>query len=221
MVLQRLRKIFRANWNEGGAAEFADSEVNAALCDMGQAVEEARREAARALAEARLAAQRLGDQRRQASQWQQAAEHAVRLEDDASARAALRNRQACDTMISILEEQAAAATEASQILRQKFESMQAQLAEARLQAGSLTARHKAAEVRRRHALPAFDTAAFAKYERLSSRMDQLEAEAAALRELTPAALPTCPTVAEGGAGQETDLDTELAELRRRLRAKQG
>jgi phage shock protein A len=174
---------------------------------------------ARALAQARLAARRLEEQRRQSAHWQRQAEEAVRAGDDARARAALRGKRESDRMVLALEEQAAAAEEGSRGLQRQLEAMQSRLAESGLRAGVLRARQQAAEARRRQVLPSMHTAAFEKYRRIHEKMDRVEAEAEALRELGPGAGWVPP--AEAGGAPEDPLDDDLAELERKLRGGEG
>jgi phage shock protein A len=190
MVLQRLWKIFCANWNEEAPGEGLAGELQDVLREMELAVGQTRAEAARLLAEARLAAGRQEEQQREAAYWQQQAEQAVLAGEDDRARTALARKQEAERLASALREQAVAAT----ALEEELTAQKHGLAEARLEAGVLQARHQAAEIRRRDFPPAFDTAAFGRYNRICQRMDQEEARADAVR----------------------DLDAELSGLKRRL-----
>jgi phage shock protein A len=209
MVIQRLWEIFCANWNEEAPAEGQASELQDTLREMEQAAGQTRAEAARLLAEARLAADRQEEQQSEAASCQQQAEQAVLAGDDDSARTALARKQEAERLALALHEQAAAATAAATALEEELTAQKQSLAEARLQAGVLQARHLAAEIRRREAQPAFDTAAFLRYNRICQRMDQDEARADAERDLG--------TVGAGeAAGPATDVDAELSGLKRRL-----
>jgi phage shock protein A len=208
VVLQRLWDIFCANWNEEPPAEGLAGELQDALLEMEQAVARTRADAARLLADARLAASRQEEHQREAASCQQQAEQAVLAGDDDSARSALARKQEAERLAFAFREQAVAATAAATALEEELTAQKQRLAEARLQAGVLQARHQAAEIRRRDVQPAFDTPAFQRYNRICQRMDQEEAPADAVRDLD-----TLP--AGGLAGPATDLDTELGELKRR------
>jgi phage shock protein A len=147
------------------------------------AVGQTRAEAARLLADARLAAGRQEEQQREAASWQQQAEQAVLAGEDDHARTALARKQEAERLALALREQAVAATAAATALEEKLTAQKQGLAEARLEAGVLQARHQAAEIRRRDFPPAFDTAAFQRYNRICQRMDQEEARADAVRDL--------------------------------------
>src|SRR5262245_45035588 len=214
MVWQRLRAIFQANWDEEPTAAQPASEVSEALRGMEQAVVRARQETARVMAEARVAALRLEEHRRQASWWQEQAERAVLAGADDRARTALRNRKECDIIVAVLEEQETLAGQASQSMHDHLEQLQLQLEEARLQAGVLQARQQAAEARRRLADLSVRSDAFGLYDRLRARIDRAEAEADALRELHGSA--DLPTRADDAPTDGTVLDDALGELKRRL-----
>lgn len=125
--------------------------------------------------------------------------------------------------MAALTDQQTASTEATQTLRRQLEAMQSKLNEARRRLGTLTARNKAAEVRNKMAKAQLGIStdlnqeAFDKFDRLSRKVEQAEAEAEAMAELAR-------DQGVGGAGQsdaavsevsaeQLEIDAELALLK--------
>ena len=93
--------------------------------------------------------------------------------------------------------------------------MQVKLAEAKRRLGTLAARQRAAEARRRYADAHFETDVFARFERLKEKIARAEAEADALRELEVGSRAE-PEAAPEAAGETPDVETELAALKRKF-----
>jgi phage shock protein A len=212
-LMQRLGDIFRANWDETleGPTDMGPS-LQEAVRQMEAAVVEARRETSRALAQEKVLARSLAHHRQQVEDWQRRAERAVQAGDDEAARRALLHRQEWAKMVDALEEQTAAAAEASQATRQRFETMQQKLDEVKRQLGVIVARQQAVAAKRKIGEVSFETSAFAKYERISDRVEQAEAEAEALRELEPGLSPASAVAAEND-----EVEAALAQLKRAVR----
>jgi phage shock protein A len=101
--------------------------------------------------------------------------------------------------------------------------MKAKLAEAKRNLGTLVARKKAAEVRKKvytglneASHPEVDDSAFEKFERLRERVEQAEAEAEALAELQGGGLPESPREPVELASHD-DVEAQLAALKRKKR----
>jgi phage shock protein A len=217
-LFQRFGDIISANLNDM-VDRFEDPEkmLKQAVREMETAIADAKRETARAMASEKLAAKELAESERQGRDWAQRAEQAVRGGDDALARKALSRKQEHDKVSAALRDQTAAAAEASRTLRHQLEAMQAKLAEATRRLGTLVARQKAAAVRAKIQAGVGDVElnsdAFDKFERLRKKVDRVEAETEALRELETG--ETTPRDDEA-AGGLSSVDAELAELKKKL-----
>jgi phage shock protein A len=226
-LFQRIGAILSANLHElVEKLEDPEAILRQAIREMEIVIEEARQETARAMASATLVRRGLEDQERLGRDWQQRAEQAVRGGDDGLARTALARKQEADRLAAALRDQLQAADEASRTLRRQLEAMQVKLAEARRRLCTYAARKKAADVRARmDAALAHPTATppgvFEQFERLRARVERMEAEADALRELDER-LPTMSRAATTLPGEsvhresETDVEGELAALKKRL-----
>jgi phage shock protein A len=217
-LFQRFGDIISANLNDM-VDRFEDPEkmLKQAVREMETAIADAKRETARAMASEKLAAKELAESERQGRDWAQRAEQAVRGGDDALARKALSRKQEHDKVSAALRDQTAAAAEASRTLHHQLEAMQAKLAEATRRLGTLVARQKAAAVRAKIQAGVGDVElnsdAFDKFERLRKKVDRVEAETEALRELETG--ETTPRDDEA-AGGLSSVDAELAELKKKL-----
>jgi phage shock protein A len=220
-IFKRLQDIVSANFNDM-IEEWEDPEamLRQAVREMETAIGESKREVARAMASEKLVLRDLEDNRRQARDWQARAEKAVHARDDSLARRALARRQECDKVVAALEDQAHATGEASQLLRRQLAAMQAKLNEAKRRLGTLTARVKAAEVRAKVQAASgdvhLDQAAFEKFDRLRARVERVEAEAEAMRELECGPHSDSPTGDVPLDDGELGLDAELDALKRKL-----
>jgi len=210
----RINDIISANLNEM-IDRFEDPEkmLKQAIREMEDAINEARRETARAMAGEKLAAKELADNERQAGEWGQRAAQAVRAGDDGLARKALTRKQEHEKVSAALRDQTAAAAEASRVLRHQLEAMQAKLAEAKRRLGTLSARQKAASARMKSADAHFETEAFAKFDRISGKIARVEAEAEAMRELETGNRPA-PKAEWAAEGTDSDVEAQLAELKK-------
>jgi phage shock protein A len=226
-LFQRIGDILSANLNElVEKLEDPETMLRQAIGEMESVIAEARQETARAMASAKLVRRGLEEQERLGRDWQQRAEQAVRAGDDGLARTALGRKQEADRLAAALRDQLQAADEASRTLRRQLEAMQAKLAEGRRRLSTHAARKKAADVRARmDAALANPTATplgvFEKFERLRARVERMEAEADALRELDEGLRRVSGAAVTQAAGSaqpesETGVEGELAALKKRL-----
>jgi phage shock protein A len=135
----------------------------------------------------------------------------VRRGDDAAARAALRSKREREAVVQTLSRQLAEATAAGQRLRGDIEALRLRTDEAKRKLTLLSARQRAAAARQRllrefNAAPLGDEA-FAKFERMCRKVEEAEAEADALAELSGRSAPRPPQV------EAADVDAELRELK--------
>lgn len=217
-IFKRIQDIVNANLNDL-VDEIEDPSImlTQAVAEMEEAIVESKREVAKAMANEKLTERELESNKNQVREWQTRAEKAVQANDDSLARMALGRRQEYSGVVAALEEQREAAAETSQLLRQQLDAMLSQLGEAKRKLGTLTARMKAAEVRSKiHSAGQveLDQAAFQKFEKMRSKVERVEAEAEAMRELDRGAAPASSSSSR--RERENDLDSELEALKRKL-----
>lgn len=222
-LFSRISDIISANLNEM-TESFEDPEkmLKQAIREMDQSIADATQETAKVLANEKLLARELDNNRRQAEDWQRKAEQAVTAGDDNLARRALTRKQEHGKLVVALQDQLTAAQEASLTLKHQLDAMRAKLAEAKRNLSTLSARKKAADFKKKmHSSPsalesggAVDNA-FAKFERLREKVEQAEAEADALAELQGETRESDADFASLSTSSDAEIDAQLQALKQR------
>jgi phage shock protein A len=222
-IFKRISDIISANLNDMVEGyENPEQMLRQAIREMEDAIGRARPDVAKSMANEKTVAKELAANRAQVKTWESRAVSAVDAGDDALARKALERKREYEKIVAALEDQHAAALEASQALRRQLEAMEAKLADAQRRLNTLAARSRAAQIRTKMA--AADVAqldeddAFAKFERLSKKVETAEAEAEAMAELArsrkgPSQEPAADEVE--ASGDSLDIDAELEALKQR------
>ncbi len=220
-LFKRISDIISANLGEM-AESYEDPEkmLKQAVREMGESIQDATRETAKALASEKKLVKELAHNESEAKQWQSRAEKAVEEGDDDLARRALSRKQEHEKLAVALQDQMSAAKEASQTLRHQLEGMKAKLAEAKRNLSTLTARKKAADVRKKVYMGmgeapeiTVENDAFDKFERMREKVEQAEAEAEALAELQGAA--PSESFNDDTSGSEPDIEAQLEALKKK------
>lgn len=223
-IFGRISDIISANLNDF-TERFEDPErmLKQAIREMEDSISEVTGQTAKAMANEKTLARELQRNKAQVEQWVGRAEKAVEAGDDDLARKALARKNEHQKVVEALEDQVRAAEEASRTLKRQLSAMKAKLAEAKRNLTTLSARKRAADFRKKLDAQAagltaeVDDTAFAKFDRLKSKVEQAEAEAEAIAELRGLeAGGTAEDVAEISE-EEVDVAAELAELKQRLR----
>lgn len=209
-IFHRASDIIAANLNDL-IDQFEDPErmLRQAIREMEAAVSSALDGAVQVIASEKLLTRQLETERYAADQWHQRAQQALAAEDEPLARQAVARKLEHQQLAAALADQQAAAIETSQRLRRQVDALRARLAEARRKLAALVARQRAAAARRtvaRHT-GGIDVTGFNRFDRMTQRVEQAEAEADALLELSDLELDW-PDVAT-----EAAVDAELAALR--------
>jgi phage shock protein A len=224
-IFTRISDILSANLNEI-TDQFEDPEkmLKQAVREMEESIGEVTGQTAKAMANEKTLSRELQRNRAQQEQWQGRAEKAVEAGDDDLARKALARKNEHQKVVEALEDQLESARGASQTLRRQLAGMKAKLAEAKRNLASLSARKRAADFRKKMDAQAagltteVNDNAFAKFDRLKTKVEQAEAEAEAIAELRGmAAGGTAEDVDEFDApDEELDVSAELAELKQKV-----
>lgn len=219
-MFKRISDIISANFNEL-AEQFENPELmlKQAIREMETSINEVTGQTAKAMANEKTLDRELDRNRQQAEQWKGRAAKAVDAGDDDLARRALSRKKEHEQLIAALQDQLESAREASTVLRRQLDAMKAKLAEAKRNHATLVARKQAADFRKRvdaqlaGVSTDVDSSAFAKFERLRSKVEQAEAEAEAMAELRRSQ-PGSAASSDEAADPDLDLDAELAEMKR-------
>jgi phage shock protein A len=210
-LIKRVNAILAAQLNEiVDTFEKPEQMFKQAIREMEAALQSAIESTAKAIAAEKRLRQELGDCRAHAQSWRDRAAQFVRNNDDAGARHALARKIEHEKLADTLSQQLAQSEQTTAHLRRQLETLRRRLDEAKRHLASLVARQRAAEARRRfvQALGHFDSdvEAFRRFDDLSQRVDEAEAEAEAQSEL-------CGVQTEQ-IGCDAEIEVGLQELRR-------
>jgi phage shock protein A len=219
-IFKRIGDIISANLNDM-TEHFEDPEkmLKQAIREMEESIADLTQQTAKVMANEKTVSRELERNRQQSAQWQDRAAKAVDAGDDDLARRALSRKKEHEKLIAALEDQLKAAEESTAVLRRQLDAMRAKLAEAKRTQATLAARQRAADFHKRLDAQAIGAAAgvesdaFAKFEKLKSKVEQVEAEAEAMAELRRSQ-PGAAVPLEETAGGDLDVDAELAEMKR-------
>lgn len=221
---KRVSDIISANLNDL-ADQYEDPEkmLRQATREMEASIAEVTQQTAKAMANTKTLTRELERNRKSAQQWEERAIRAVEAGDDDLAKKAITRKQEHEKLAAALGDEVVTAGEASTSLQRQLGGMKAKLSEAKRNLATLAARKRAADFRRKVAVQAcgvdtdVDESAFAKFERLKSKVEQAEAEAEALAELhsRDAGAPSEPT--EDVSEADLDVAAELAEMKEKLK----
>jgi phage shock protein A len=214
---RRLGNIVSANLNDLlDRCENPEKLLQQATRGMEASLRSALAGAAKVIAHEHVLARRLTETEAAAVAWRRQAESAVAAGDDAAARLALRGQRECQERGAALAAERHEAQAMSRLLRRQLDELRRRLHEARRRRDMLIARSRATQARRElfqalGDLP-WDTDAFREFDRMSERVSQAEAEAAAMADLAGAA-----TITLGAAAQderEAWVERELRDLKK-------
>ena len=219
-LVQRITNILSINIGEMvEKCEDPELMLKQSIREMDESIREATQATAEAMANKKLLEKDLAKHQSEVAAWQSRAEQAVDNGDDAAARKALTHRKEHEELVVSLEANIAAANDASETLQRHLKLMKSRHDEAKRSLSTLSARRKAAEVRKkvysdmdRVAGLASDDDAFEKFDRMKDKVERAEAEADAMAELH-AAMNTVSASTVESATEESDLDAELAALK--------
>ena len=214
-ILGRVSTLIKSNVNDLiDGMQDPGKEIDQMVRDMEDSAREARVEVARCMADEKRLQMRLGALASEAQTWEDRAATAVRAGDDALAREALARKRATEAEQAetkkALQEQSVYVDQ----LTSGLKSLEARVKEVQLRQGTL--REKARASKRGGGLGGA-ASAFDDFERMSSRIDAVEAEASLGDELggrAAAALETDRKLA--ALGGTSAVDDALADLKKKL-----
>jgi phage shock protein A len=215
-ILGRLSTLVKSNVNDlVDSMQDPGKEIDQLIRDMEDSARQARTEVAQCLADEKRMAKRVDDLAEEAKSWEGHAMRAVQAGDDALAKEALR-RKAEKEANRIEAEKAMNDQKAYSVqLIAGLKALEARVHDVKLRQGTL--REKARSVKRGENPISGKTGAFEDFERMSGKVDALEAEASLADELggqTAAAVAAERKLRE--MSEQQTLDDALAELKKKV-----
>ncbi|WP_428262607.1 PspA/IM30 family protein [Haliangium sp.] len=186
-IFSRLGTLIKSNINDLiQKAEDPEKMLNQVLLDMQQQLVDAKKSVAVAIADEKKLQKQYNVELEKAKEWERKAMVAVRAGDDELARQALGRKQEHEQISSQFQKQWLAQKQAVDKLKDALRILNNKIEEAKRKKNILVARKKRAEAHQQiaqtmHGLS--DTSAFDTFDRMSQRIDMLEAEAEASSEL--------------------------------------
>jgi phage shock protein A len=215
-ILGRLSTLVKSN-----VSDLIDSmqdpakEIDQLIRDMEDSVREARSEVAQCLADEKRMGKRVDDLAEEIKSWEEHAVRAVQAGDDALAKEALR-RKAEKQADRIEAEKALSEQKAYSVqLGVGLKALEARVQDVKLRQGTL--REKARAVKRGESEVSSKTSAFENFDRMSGKIDALEAEVGLTDELkgqSPASIEAERKLRE--MSEEKSVDDALADLKKKL-----
>ncbi|MEO8211976.1 MAG: PspA/IM30 family protein [Myxococcales bacterium] len=219
-IFSRLGTLVKSNLNDLiSKAEDPQKMLNQIVVDMQNQLVEAKKQVAVSIADEKRLKKQWDEQIELSKEWERKAMLAVRSGDDNLAKEALSRKQDHDKMQGELGRQWQLQKDAVEKLKEQLRSLNDKIEEAKRKKNILIARQKRAEAQKaiQDTMRGLsDTNAFDTFDRMSEKVDQIEAEAEASTELggqlAGDTLQQKFKALESGAGS----DNALAELKARM-----
>ena len=186
-IFSRLGTLIKSNLNDLiSKAEDPQKMLNQIVVDMQNQLVEAKKQVAVSIADQKRLEKQRDEQSELSKEWERKAMLAVRAGDDTLAREALRRKSEHDNQLGEFVKQSDLQKQAVDKLKDQLRTLNDKIEEAKRKKNILIARQKRAEAQKaiQDTMRGLsDTSAFDTFERMSQRVDQIEAEAEASTEL--------------------------------------
>lgn len=187
-IFDRLKTVISSNINDMiSKAENPEKMLNQLVIDMNQQMIESKKSVAMAIADEKKLERELGEQKRQAEEWERKAVIAVKAGRDDLAKEALLRKQEAENYYLQLKPQWEAQKVSVEKLKETLRQLQNKIDEASRKKNILIARAKRAEaqekIQKTLSSVSGNTSAFETFDRMAKKVDELEARADAQVEL--------------------------------------
>ena len=184
----RLAQLIKSNLNDLiSKSEDPEKMLNQVILDMNQQLVEAKKQVAVAIADEKRLQKQLNAERSVADEWEKKAMMAIRAGDDALAKEALLRKKEHDSLAQQYGDQWEKQKQATDQLKTALRALNNKIEEAKRKKNVLIARKRRAEAMKsiQETMSGLsDTSAFDTFDRMSSKIDQMEAGAEAGAELS-------------------------------------
>lgn len=223
-IFQRLKTVVSSNINDMiNKAENPEKMLNQLIVDMNQQMIESKKAVAMAIADEKKLERDTGEQARQAKDWEQKAMLAVRAGKDDLAKEALLRKQEYESNYAQYLTQWNAQKDSVAKLKESLRDLQGKIDEATRKKNLLIARAKRAEAQEKIqntiSSVSGNTSAFEAFDRMSLKVDELEAKAAAsveLQDLSKDASLEAQFKELESSGQSANAEALLADLKAKM-----
>jgi phage shock protein A len=186
-IFSRIGTLFKSNLNDAiSKAENPEKMLNQVVLDMQNQLVEAKKQVAVSIADQKRLEKQRDEQADLGQEWERKAMLAVKAGDENLAREALKRKAEHEVQLAEFGKQAQLQKDAVDKLKDQLRSLNDKIEEAKRKKNILIARQKRAEAQKtiQSTMSGLsDTGAFDTFERMSKKVDQIEAEAEANTEL--------------------------------------
>ena len=219
-IFSRLAQLIKSNLNDLiSKSEDPEKMLNQVVLDMNNQLVEAKKQVAASIADEKRLAKQFEQEQANANEWERRAMMALRAGNEELAKEALARKKEHDALAVTFKDQWAKQKAAVESLKRALRMLNDKIEEAKRKKNVLIARKKRAEAQKaiQETMSGLkDQSAFETFERMSTKIDQMEAEAEAGAELqeeyTGDVLASQFATLEKTAG----ADDELAALKRKM-----
>ena len=204
-IFDRFRRVVKSNLNDMiSKAENPEKMLNQLIVDMNEQLIESKKSVASAIADEKKLERQMIQNQQQAEEWEGKARLALKAGKEDLAKEALLRKQEYDSLSTQYKSQFDSQHASVEKLKQSLRQLQQKIEEAQRKKNLLVARAKRAEAQKRIQSTIgsmADNSAFEAFDRMASKVDQIEAEADAMQELED--------MSDAG---DKDLDKQFAAL---------
>ena len=213
-LFDRVSRVVRSNLNAiVSGAEDPEKILNQTIEDMREDLVELRQATAKAIASEMSMKRKYEQAQGNANEWQRKAQIALKRNEEDLARQALMRKKGFAETATALNQQLVRQTEQANLLRNNLTKLESKIAEAKTKKDMLIARARSAKATQQinEVMGKVDTAsAFTAFERMEEKVDALEAESAAVANLSGDTLEDQFAALESGTAA---IDDELEALK--------
>jgi phage shock protein A len=186
-IFSRLAQLIRSNLNDLiSRSEDPEKMLNQVVLDMNNQLVEAKKQVAASIADEKRLAKQFEEEAARAQEWERRAMLALRAGNEALAKEALSRKRESDDLAATLRDQWTKQKTAVDQLKTALRLLSDKIEEARRKRNVLVARKKRAEAQKaiQETMSGLrDQSAFETFDRMSQKIDQIEAEAEAQSDL--------------------------------------
>lgn len=219
-IFARLATLIKSNLNDLiSRSEDPEKMLNQVVIDMGNQLIEAKKQVAMSIADEKRLAKQVEQEAANAAEWERRAMLAIKAGDDQLAKEALGRKKEHDGLVAAYKDQWTKQKQAVDQLKTALKLLNNKIEEAKRKKNVLLARKKRAEAQKaiQETMSGLNNAsAFETFDRMSAKIDQMEAEAEATSELAEEASGDTLAARFGKLEATAGAEDDLAALKRKM-----
>jgi|SRR5579859_5370320 len=219
-IFSRLAQLIRSNLNDLiSRSEDPEKMLNQVVLDMNNQLVEAKKQVAASIADEKRLAKQFEQEAANAAEWERRAMMALRAGNEELAKEALARKREHDELQNTFKEQWTKQKKAVDQLKQALRLLNDKIEEAKRKKNVLIARKKRAEAQKaiQETMSGLkDQSAFETFDRMSQKIDQIEAEAEAQSELAEEYTGDVLASQFSSLERKASADDDLVALKRKM-----